>query len=128
MTGYFKTVTQFSRVSSRDTGCMRACCAKLLQSHLTLCDPMDCSPPGSSDHGILQARILEWFVMPSLKGSFLPQGSNPCLYILLNFCCCCCYCVLYQWNYYFSLSIETKQDPVEPSQLQILLVPPVSCL
>ena len=27
---------------------------------LTLCDPMDCSPPGSSVHGILQARILEW--------------------------------------------------------------------
>ena len=35
-------------------------CAKLLQSCLTLCDPMDCSPPGSSVHGILQARILEW--------------------------------------------------------------------
>ena len=30
------------------------------QSHLTLCDPMDCNPPGSSVHGILQARILEW--------------------------------------------------------------------
>ena len=30
------------------------------QSCLTLCDPMDCSPPGSSFHGILQARILEW--------------------------------------------------------------------
>ena len=35
-------------------------CAKLLQSCLTLCDPMDCSPPGSSVHGILQTRILEW--------------------------------------------------------------------
>ena len=30
------------------------------QLYLTLCDPMDCSPPGSSVHGILQARILEW--------------------------------------------------------------------
>ena len=30
------------------------------QSRLTLCDPMDCNPPGSSVHGILQARILEW--------------------------------------------------------------------
>ena len=30
------------------------------QSYPTLCDPMDCSPPGSSVHGILQARILEW--------------------------------------------------------------------
>ena len=35
-------------------------CAKSLQSCLTLCDPMDCNPPCSSVHGILQARILEW--------------------------------------------------------------------
>ena len=35
------------------------CCAKLLQSCLTLCDPMDCSPPGSSVHGVSQARILK---------------------------------------------------------------------
>ena len=32
---------------------------------LALCNPMDCSPPGSSVHGILQARILEWVVIPS---------------------------------------------------------------
>ena len=35
-------------------------CAKSLQSCPTVCDPMDCSPPGSSAHEILQARILEW--------------------------------------------------------------------
>ena len=35
----------------------------------TLCDPMDCNLPGSSVHGILQARILEWVVMPSFRGS-----------------------------------------------------------
>ena len=35
-------------------------CAKLLQLCLTLCDPMDHSPPGSSVHGIVQARIMEW--------------------------------------------------------------------
>ena len=34
------------------------------QSYLTLCDHMDCGPPGSSVHGILQARILEWVAMP----------------------------------------------------------------
>ena len=46
--------------------CVCACvCAKLLQSCPTLCNPMDCSPPGSSVHGILQARILEWIAMPS---------------------------------------------------------------
>ena len=33
--------------------------AKSLQSCPTLCDPVDCSPPGSSDHGVLRARILE---------------------------------------------------------------------
>ena len=39
--------------------------AQLLQSYPTLCDPMDCSPPGSSVHRILQARILEWLPSPS---------------------------------------------------------------
>ena len=43
-------------------------CAKSLQSCLTLCDPMDCSPPGSSVHGVLQARILEWVSMPYSRG------------------------------------------------------------
>ena len=40
-------------------------CAKSLQSCPTLGDPMDCSPPGSSVHGILQARILDWLPFPS---------------------------------------------------------------
>ena len=39
------------------------------QSRPTLSDPMDCSPPGSSVHGILQARILEWVVIPVSRGS-----------------------------------------------------------
>ena len=39
--------------------------AKSLQSCSTLCDPMNCSPPGSSVYGVLQARILERVVMPS---------------------------------------------------------------
>ena len=41
----------------------------VVQSCLTLCDPMDCSSPGSFVHGILQARILEWVAMPSSRGS-----------------------------------------------------------
>ena len=36
---------------------------EVAQSCPTLCDPMDCSPPGSSVHGILQARIVEWVVI-----------------------------------------------------------------
>ena len=43
-------------------------CAQLLQLCPTLCDPMDCSPPDSSVHGICQARRLEWAV-PSSRGS-----------------------------------------------------------
>ena len=46
------------------------------QSCLTLCDPMDCSLPGSSVCGILQARILEWVAMPSSRGSSVP-GIEP---------------------------------------------------
>ena len=45
------------------------CCAKLLQLYMTLCDPMDHNLPGSSVHGILQTRVLEWVVMPSSRGS-----------------------------------------------------------
>ena len=43
--------------------CMRA---KSLQSCPTLCNPVNCSPPGSSVHGILQVRILEWVASPPL--------------------------------------------------------------
>ena len=45
---------------------------------LTLCDPTDCSLPGSFVHGILQTRILEWVAMPSSRGSspgFEPGSS-----------------------------------------------------
>ena len=42
----------------------------------TLCDPMDCSPPGSSVHGVLQARILEWVAIPFSRG-FPNTGIEP---------------------------------------------------
>ena len=47
-----------------------------LLSHLTLCNPMDCSPPDSSVHGILQARTLEWVAMPSSRGSSQPRDQT----------------------------------------------------
>ena len=50
-------------------------CAKSLQSCPTLCDPMDCSPPGFSVQGILQARTLEWVSMSSSKGSSQPRDQ-----------------------------------------------------
>ena len=55
----------------------------ITQLCLTLCNPMDSSPPGSSVYGILQARILEWVAMPTSRGSPRPQGSNLCLLRLL---------------------------------------------
>ena len=41
-------------------------------SHVWLCNPINCNLPGSSVHGILQARILEWVAMPSFRGSSWP--------------------------------------------------------
>ena len=43
------------------------------QSCLTPCNPMDHSPPGSSVHGVLEARILEWIAMVSSRGSSRPR-------------------------------------------------------
>ena len=49
------------------------CCCLLAKSHLSHCDPMDCSLPDSSVHGILQARILEWVAIPFSRGSSDPE-------------------------------------------------------
>ena len=46
------------------------------QSGLTFHDPIECSPQGSSVHGILQERILEWVAIPFSRGIFPTQGSN----------------------------------------------------
>ena len=51
----------------------------------TLCDPMDCSPPGSSVHGILQARILEWVTIPFSRGSSWPRYRTWVSYIAGRF-------------------------------------------
>ena len=56
-------------------------CAKSLQSCQTLCDPMDCSPPGASVHGILQARTLEGVAMPSSRGSSRPRDGTQVIYV-----------------------------------------------
>ena len=46
------------------------------QSCLTLCYPMDCRPPSSSVHGILQTRILEWVAISSSRGSSQPRDRT----------------------------------------------------
>ena len=50
--------------------------SEVAQSCPTLSDPMDCSPPGSSVHGILQARILEWFAISFSRVSALPRDGT----------------------------------------------------
>ena len=66
---------------------------QLLQSCPTLCNPMDCNLPGSYDHGILQARILERVAMPFSRGILPTQGLNLCLQ-----------CLLHCWQFLDSLS------------------------
>ena len=53
-----------------------AAAAAQLLSRVRLCDPVDCSPPGSSVHGILQARILEWVAISSSRGSSRPRDGT----------------------------------------------------
>ena len=56
--------------------CVCVCvCVLVAQSYLTLYDPMDCNPPGSSVNGILQARILEWGAIPFPRESPWPRDQ-----------------------------------------------------
>ena len=58
---------------------------KVAQSCLTLCNLMDCSPPGSSVHGILQARIVEWVAVPFSRGSSQLKDRNQVSHIAGGF-------------------------------------------
>ena len=58
------------------SACVVCVLAKLLQSCPTLCHTMDCSPPGSSVHGVVQARILEWVALP-FSGDLPDPGIEP---------------------------------------------------
>ena len=80
--------------------CMLSCiyCAQLY-------DPMHCSPTGSSFHGILQARILEWVAMPSSRGFSWPRDRTHVSYIS-----CTSRQVLYHWYHLGSL----PYDPAIP--------------
>ena len=56
--------------------------SEVAQSCPTLCDPMGCSPPGSSVHGISQARILEWAAIFFSRGSFRPRDRTIVFFIV----------------------------------------------
>ena len=70
----FGKVNQFvlNRIKETQTGLMHAC--SVSKSCPTLCNPMNCSPPGSSVHGILQARILKWDAISFSWGSSHPRN------------------------------------------------------
>ena len=65
-------------VNRRDTTDWEGVCvrAKSIQSCLTLCDPIDYNLPGSSVHGISQAKILEWVAMPCSRGPSQPRDQT----------------------------------------------------
>ena len=73
----------FTTVTSLDSVGVRVH-ATSLQSRPTLCDTMDCSPPGSSVHGILQTRIPEWAAVPSSRGFSWPRDQSLSLLHLLH--------------------------------------------
>ena len=79
----FSDFSQSSKAFMPRRHCQSICACVVIQSCPSLCDPMDCSYPGSSNHGIFQARILQWVVISSSRGSSQPR--NP----IWAFCVSC---------------------------------------
>ena len=69
----------------------------------TLCNPMDCSPPSSSFHGILQARILKWIAMPSSRRYSQPRNQTKVSHIAGRFF------TIWATSYYLFLSGQTSK-------------------
>ena len=84
-------------------------CVLSLHLSLTLWSPMDCSPPGSSVHGTLQARILEWAAMPSSRESFQPKDQTHISYVS-----CIGRWVLYHYCYLGSPRPSVSSKNLEP--------------
>ena len=90
--------------------CAVLCCASVrLFSQtlsLTLCNPMYLSPPGSSVHGILWARTLEWVAMPSSKGSSWLRDQ---------ICVSCISCIADRF-----FTTETRRNPIDDHSMQLI--------
>ena len=77
MQQYFTQDFKPNLISSfQDMTSVMPVCAKSLQSYLIFCDPMECSLPCSSIHGILQIRILEWVSISFSRGSSCPRDGT----------------------------------------------------
>ena len=94
---------------------------EVAQSCQTLCRPLDCSPPSSSVHGILEARIMEWVAISFSRGSSPPRDRAQVSHIAgrrfnlyttretqCHCCCCCCCCQV----------ASVVSDPVRPHRRQ----------
>ena len=90
MTGVWKDLESFREIFPIKPASMLP---KLPQSYLTLCNPMDCTLPGSSAHGILRARILEWFPI-----SFSGRSSQPRDWTCISWFSCIGRQVLYHYE------------------------------
>ena len=96
-------------------------CAQSLQSCLTLWDPMDCSPLGSSLHQILQARIPEWVAMSSPRGSSQPRDQTPVSHVS----CICRKVIYHRYSqihniWVWTLSHITKKFPFPRSLMSLI--------
>ena len=85
--------------------------APLLQLCLTLCNPMGCSPTGSSVHGILQARILEWVAISSSMGSSQPRDQT-----LISYVSC-----IGRWVLYHQATGKAWKPPYSPFNVAVNL-------
>ena len=70
---HISLITLRSETPLSKTCSLMCVCVLVTQSYLTHCDPMDCGPPGSSVHGISQARTLEQVATPFCRGSSRPR-------------------------------------------------------
>ena len=77
------------------------------QSCLTVCGPMGCSPPGSSSHGVFQARLLEWAVIYSFRGSSWLRDGN-CVSCIFYIGKRTLYHLHHQKRHHISLSVASK--------------------
>ena len=75
-------------------------CAPSVSQVRLFCDPVDCSPPGSSVHGVFQAKILEWVAISSSRGSSQPRDQTHGS---------CDYCIG-KWNLYHCGTWEAHHD------------------
>ena len=89
------------------------------QSCLTLCDPMDCTPPGFSVHGILQARILEWVAISFSRGPSNPGNKPGCLALQADSLLSATREALYLWN--INIIFKTKGKKVLVAQSYLTL-------